>query len=40
MSKARLSGYVFSLPGGTPSRCNPVNAPIGCLPADVEQLTP
>lgn len=40
VSKPRLPGFVFDLPGGTPSRCNPVNAPQDCLAADVENLTP
>jgi Phosphoinositide phospholipase C, Ca2+-dependent len=34
--------YVVQIPGGTPARCNPVNAPRNCRPADVEnprQLT-
>ncbi len=34
--------YVVQMPGGTPARCNPVNAPKNCRPADVEnprQLT-
>ena len=36
--KARAPGYVFAIPGGTPSRCNPVNAPAGCKSSDVENL--
>ncbi len=28
--------YVADIPGGTPSRCNPVDAPVGCLATDVE----
>jgi hypothetical protein len=34
--------YVVQIPGGTPARCDPVNAPKNCLPSDVEnprQLT-
>lgn len=29
-------GYVASIPGGTPARCNPLTAPAGCEPADIE----
>ena len=32
--------YVATIPGGTPSRCNPVTAPAGCTSADVESLDP
>ena len=32
------SGYVFELPGGAPSRCNPINAPEGCAVDWVEAL--
>ncbi|HMF83437.1 MAG TPA: Ca2+-dependent phosphoinositide-specific phospholipase C [Acidimicrobiia bacterium] len=28
--------YVVQIPGGTPARCNPVNAPKNCKPSDVE----
>lgn len=28
--------YVMEVPGGTPSRCNPVTAPAGCTSEDVE----
>src|SRR5262249_50458236 len=28
--------YVVQTPGGTPARCNPVNAPKRCRPSDVE----
>jgi hypothetical protein len=28
--------YVVQIPGGTPARCNPVNAPKKCRPSDVE----
>ena len=28
--------YVVRIPDGTPSRCNPVSAPPGCSPADIE----
>jgi hypothetical protein len=34
--------YVVQIPGGTPARCDPVNAPKNCRPSDVEnprQLT-
>jgi Phosphoinositide phospholipase C, Ca2+-dependent len=34
--------YVVAIPGGTPARCDPVNAPKNCRPSDVEnprQLT-
>ena len=34
--------YVVRIPGGTPARCDPVNAPKRCRPSDVEnprQLT-
>ncbi|PCC66657.1 Phosphoinositide phospholipase C, Ca2+-dependent [Nannocystis exedens] len=30
--------YVFAIPGGTPSRCNPVTAPPDCTPAAIEAL--
>jgi hypothetical protein len=30
------NGYVTKIPGGTPARCNPVIAPPGCKPTDVE----
>jgi hypothetical protein len=30
------NGYVVRLPGGTPARCDPVTAPPGCTPSDVE----
>jgi hypothetical protein len=26
----------FDIPGGTPSRCNPVTAPANCRSADIE----
>lgn len=32
--------YVAQIPGGTPARCNPVNAPPGCLNTDIENLPP
>jgi len=32
----RFSSYVVRIPGGTPARCNPVTAPPGCKPTDVE----
>ena len=28
--------YFVQIPGGTPARCNPVNAPDWCLPIDIE----
>jgi hypothetical protein len=28
--------YVVKIDGGTPGRCNPVNAPASCKPADIE----
>jgi hypothetical protein len=31
-----LSEYAVRIPGGTPGRCNPVNAPPDCRPTDVE----
>jgi hypothetical protein len=30
------TGYVVEMPGGTPSRCNPVTAPAACTPEAVE----
>ena len=30
------TGYVVRIPGGTPARCDPVTAPAGCRPTDVE----
>jgi hypothetical protein len=37
---ARWNGspYVAQIPGGTPARCNPVNAPPGCENSDIEDL--
>jgi hypothetical protein len=37
---ARWNGspYVAQIPGGTPARCNPVNAPPGCENTDIENL--
>ena len=32
----RLGPYVVKIPGGTPARCNPVTAPPGCRPTDIE----
>jgi hypothetical protein len=32
------SDYAASIPGGTPARCNPINAPTGCRNADIEDL--
>jgi hypothetical protein len=28
--------YGFTIPGGTPSRCNPISAPAECTSADIE----
>ncbi len=33
-----LFDYVFDIPDGQPSRCNPLLASTGCTPADVENL--
>jgi hypothetical protein len=33
---ARDEGYWFDLPGGTPSRCNPITAPPECTSEDIE----
>ncbi|MFE3290501.1 Ca2+-dependent phosphoinositide-specific phospholipase C [Rhodococcus sp. NPDC059234] len=30
------NGYAVQVPGGTPARCNPVNAPTSCKPQDIE----
>jgi hypothetical protein len=30
------TGYVVAIPGGSPSRCNPVTAPPDCTPDDIE----
>ena len=32
--------YWFRMPGGTPSRCNPVTAPAGCSSGKIENLVP
>jgi hypothetical protein len=32
----RLGPYVVKIPGGKPARCNPITAPPGCHPTDVE----
>ena len=32
----RFGPYTVKIPGGTPARCNPVIAPPGCRPTDVE----
>ena len=39
---ARWNGspYVAEIPGGTPARCNPVNAPPDCENTDIENLPP
>ncbi|MCX7619562.1 MAG: phosphatidylinositol-specific phospholipase C1-like protein [Acidimicrobiales bacterium] len=34
------SDYVAAIPGGTPARCNPVNAPPACLNTAIENLPP
>ena len=39
-SRPRAPNFVFQIPGGTPSRCNPINAPAGCKSTDVENLIP
>jgi hypothetical protein len=33
------TGYVVAIPGGTPSRCNPVRLAARCTPADIENPT-
>lgn len=33
------TGYVVEIPSGTPSRCSPVTAPMGCTPAMIESPT-
>ncbi|MFW6049646.1 MAG: Ca2+-dependent phosphoinositide-specific phospholipase C [Myxococcota bacterium] len=30
------TGYVMEIPGGTPSRCNPLSAPADCIATDIE----
>jgi hypothetical protein len=32
------SDYVAQIPGGTPARCNPINAPVGCTNDAIEDL--
>jgi hypothetical protein len=32
----RFSPYAVAVPDGSPARCNPVTAPDGCRPTDVE----
>jgi hypothetical protein len=32
------TGYFVAIPGGTPGRCNPLNAPPGCRNAGLERL--
>jgi hypothetical protein len=32
--------YFVEIPGGTVARCNPVNGPVGCVDADLDQPTP
>ena len=34
---ARHPGFVVTLPGGAPARCNPVRRPAACNPADVAE---
>ena len=34
------STYVAQIPGGNPARCNPINAPVGCTAAMIEDLPP
>lgn len=34
------TNYVAQIPGGTPARCNPVNAPPGCTSSAIENLPP
>ncbi len=36
MSARWGTSYVAAIPGGTPARCNPVNAPVGCVATDIE----
>ena len=38
VEKPYAKGFSFQIPGGTPSRCNPVHAPAGCKSSDVENL--
>ncbi len=38
--KPREDGYQVKVPGGTPARCNPVNAPSSCTSEALEKLTP
>ncbi|MBI2890191.1 MAG: hypothetical protein HYY13_05345 [Nitrospirae bacterium] len=33
-----IEGYWVEIPGGTPSRCNPVTAPPDCVAADLEDI--
>ena len=33
------NGYTVRIPDGTPARCDPVTAPPGCKPTDVENPT-
>ncbi len=37
---SRWTGYSVSLPGCTPARCNPVNAPRSCIDADIPGVAP
>ncbi|KAA0235016.1 MAG: hypothetical protein EDR02_07160 [Actinobacteria bacterium] len=32
------TGYVARIPDGYPARCNPINAPVGCTPQQIEYL--
>ena len=33
-----MTGYFVEIPGGTPGRCNPVNAPASCREEGLERL--
>lgn len=33
------NGYAIAIPGGTPSRCNPVTAPDRCEATGIEDLS-
>jgi hypothetical protein len=30
------TGFFVEIPGGTPARCNPINAPADCIALDIE----
>jgi len=38
MSERWGTDFVAQMPGGTPARCNPINAPAGCESTDIEDL--